>query len=430
MDEKDMVNNDVQTPEPGEKTGRAGEDVTRKKGNAVKQILFIIVSVILSFGIWAYASSLQRSSGEQSFSDIPVKINVAPGFSVLNPYDYTIDVTVSGNASNLKKLSIDSFSATVDATEKTEPGKYSFTISLDYPSTVQLVSQSVRTVVLEIDKIASAKFDVELSLGSYDISEPYEIGNIECGIDSVTVSGPSKTVSRIARAVVETDAGHLTESTTFGAALSFYDESGAAVDSSQLSYPEKNPELRVSVFTKKTIPLIVSFAHGYFDSVESEMTVSPSFVTIKGESEYLSTVNEIVLEGVDEKLFTGNTVEYEITLPENTYPASDQTTAKITVKLTGCADTSYFIPKKNIRVNNPGNLKLEFLSGGVEIALRGPDEKIASILSQVITASVDLSAYNPGSGTVSIPVTIIIPAEYSDSVYEIGSYTILSYIGT
>ena len=396
----------------------------KANGSSLQAILLAVGAFLLAFIIWIYSSSLEDKTKTVTFENIPVKISTSGSFSVLNGSDYTVDVTLSGLSKVLSAVSEESITATVDASDITEAGKYTLDVVVEYPGKAELTEQSLNTVVLELDRIATMKIDAEISIGTYDISEPYEIAAISCDVSEIAVSGPSKMLSKIDRAVIKCDAGHLEASKTCGASVIFVDANGSSIENSSLSYEGVSPTISITVYTSKIVPLKYTFKGGYFDYITAKTSVSPSYITIKGENSTISSITEITLPAIDEKQILSDTVTKDIVLPEGVYLASETSVATVTVILSNYYENTLILTPDDFDVFNPNELEYSFVNEECEFTVRGPYTPTYYINGAGVKASIDLSTITE-KGTFALPVTIIFPSAYKAQVYEVGSYTVL-----
>ncbi|MBR6725446.1 MAG: hypothetical protein IKL81_00480 [Clostridia bacterium] len=404
-----------------DKTEQAVGEYTVKT-SSLTDILVKCSALLIAFFIWLYAGAQEDVTKTEKFSDIPVQILTSDKYLPLNDFDYTVDVTVSGRSRELDKLSTDSFRATIDATNISRAGEYTFDINVTYPGSAELVDQSLRTIVVDFDRTVTATVDVKIQLTNYNISEPYEIGTPISDITQVAVTGPGEIVKQVDSALITIYAGNLTATTTYGGRLVAADASGKQIVSNALSFSKNDVTVTVPVLMSKVVPLKVSYKYGYLNSSNAELSVEPSSVILKGEASLLKTMNEIVLDSIDEKMLLTPSVTREIRLPDGVTNVSEINMATVNVKHVGTSTFRYSI--SDIIYVNPNSIEYSPLTESISVTLRGPSETVGALNPESIIVTADLSSLKVGQGVVDLPVSISVRGDGTAGCYEIGSYVI------
>ncbi len=404
-----------------DKTEQAVGEYTVKT-SSLTDILVKCSALLIAFFIWLYAGAQEDVTKTEKFSDIPVQILTSDKYLPLNDFDYTVDVTVSGRSRELDKLSTDSFRATIDATNISRAGEYTFDINVTYPGSAELVDQSLRTIVVDFDRTVTATVDVKIQLTNYNISEPYEIGTPISDITQVAVTGPGEIVKQVDSALITIYAGNLTATTTYGGRLVAADASGKQIVSNALSFSKNDVTVTVPVLMSKVVPLKVSYKYGYLNSSNAELSVEPSSVILKGEASLLKTMNEIVLDSIDEKMLLTPSVTREIRLPDGVTNVSEINMATVNVKHVGTSTFRYSI--SDIIYVNPNSIEYSPLTESISVTLRGPSETVGALNPENIIVTADLSSLKVGQGASDVPVSISLKGDATVGCYEIGSYVI------
>lgn len=392
------------------------------KTSSLTDILVKCAAILIAFFIWLYAGAQEDVTKTEQFSDIPVQILTSDKYLPLNDFDYTVDVTVTARSRELDKLSTDSFKAIVDATNVSRAGEYTFDINVSYPGSAELVDQSLRTIVVEFDRTVTATVDVKVQLTNYNISDPYEIGTPVCDITQVAVTGPGEIVKQVDSALITIYAGNLTSTTTYGGRLVAADASGKQIVSNSLSLSRSDVTVTVPVLMSKVLPLKISSKYGYLNSSNSEITVEPASIIVKGEASVLKAMNEITLDPIDEKMLLKQSLTREIRLPEGVTNVSEIGTANVNIQHVG---TSVFPFKvTDIVYVNPNSIEFTPLSSSINVSLRCPLEIGGQLDSSNIVVTADLSSLKVGQGVSDVPVSISLKGDATVGCYEIGSYVI------
>ena len=152
------------------------------------------------------------------------------------------------------------------------------------------------------------------------------------------------------------------------------------------------------------------------------VNVTPTYLTLTGDSAILSGMNQIVLGTVDLTDFsTTFTEEYSIPLDNTLKNLTGLSTAEVTIEVVGLETRSFAVT--NITCTNvPDNSELELITESLEVRIRGTAEQLSQIHSENITAVADLSDYRDSVGAYMTPVKIRVDG-FTD-VGAVGDYTI------
>ena len=399
---------------------RGGREKGEDSGRRFR-IFARIASVLIAFGIWAYAAENDTVRSEVSLKGIPITVSgeQSSTLSVISGYNNTLDVVLSGNKSIIRTLSSSDVTASVDISDYTSAGKYTVPISLDLPDGTSVVSQSLTDISVYLDISTSVTVPVNVKYTNYMIEEGYELGVAVPSESSVTVTGPKSVVERISYALAELDLGKVEKTVKMSSKLSLVDSSGETVTNPYVKLQTSEVTVTVALYTEKTVPLSVDTKYGYLTSKNSVITVTPSSVKVKGEPSTLDSLDKITIATLDEKHLSGDNMTQKIVLPDGVYMTDGTETATISVRHVGTSLRTMTVD--NITVENPSNLSYELVTESVEVKLRGPTEALAELTSDSVKATLELSFDKSVSGSSSVPLKITVSG--ADGVYEIGDYS-------
>ena len=390
-----------------------------------------IISVILAFILWFYIVSINSPISEKQFTGIPIQIiNNSDIYSVYDEYNGTIDITVTGKRTDISKITSDDFEAIIDVSNVTEPGKQSFNITLEVPNGIEVKKQSLNSVSLYvgIKTETSVPVTVDMNNAVYTLDKNLEIdkSGITTSVNSVNVSGPDDIIKNIDHASVSPgDMGNLSSSVKITSEITLVDKDGNAVESPYINYDNSTVTINIPVVTEKTLPLSVSYKYGFFNDDNTDITVYPENIKVKGEVSVLNEFDEINILTIDEKHTTTSEIQTSITMPEGIENISDYTSAIVNINYIS-TDTKEVRITDFSNINNPDNLKYDINTQSLTLLLRGDNDYISGITAKDITVSIDLTSAEPGNH--DIPVSITFTDEYKNHVYELGDYSIRAFI--
>ena len=224
-----------------------------------------ILSVVAAIALWLYV--YQAVGYEKTFNGITIEIQEnfvsGSGLSIVNNYERTVDVTLSGTKSSIDSIDVTDIKAFVDLNDVTEADVYTCGVEINVPAGVDVVDKSVEQLRIEVDK--TVDIDVtDISVNHmYTIQSPYEIGEVSFGdghdnpIKQFTLSGPETDVITVAKAVIELDLGKVSNTVNSNvkssSAVKLYDMYGNAVDSKYIRIKPEIISVNIPVYKTKQV---------------------------------------------------------------------------------------------------------------------------------------------------------------------------------
>ncbi|MCQ2425042.1 MAG: CdaR family protein [Lachnospiraceae bacterium] len=386
-----------------------------------------IVVVLLAFMIWFFVMSVNSTDIRWSIGDVPVEIVNESGLSVLSGDEVTVDVTITGRRNMKNSLSASDLRTYVTVEEGTEAGKYTFDISVDLPSGVQLDSLSQSRLSLYLDNTATTTVPVSVRLTDYMLESGYELdtGGIVCSPASIRVTGPEAVLNTIGSAAVVLELGKVTRTVNYNGSVVLIDQSGSEISNSYVKMQTSSVTVTVPVTKTRQMPLEVGFLYGYFNDKNVKITAEPAVVTIRGSAEAVDaaewryTVNEKEILSADKY-----TVPFR--LPAGVTAEDAPESVVITIEPVGTVTRTLTV--SDFVLNNPNGLSASILTESLSVTVRGPEQTVRYLTPAAITASVDLSAAKQSEGKVTLPVSFSFASGYA-GVYELGNYTLTVAFG-
>lgn len=391
-----------------------------------------IVCLLFAFIFWIYVMEVDSPDYEDTFEDVPVTVvgttvlENDKNLAVFSGYDTYVDITVRGQKSVIAKYSVEDIEVRVDVSEVEKSGMYSFELFYDLPSGITLIDSSAKEINMFIDRRSTANVSVEPVIKSYKLSSAeYTLGDVTSDTDTITVTGPESVICDIDKGVVEINMGdeHLTQSLVADGNIVLKNQNGETVESKYLKLSKSTVTVSIPVYTFKELPLRVTGKHGYYNSSNSEITVEPRTVKVKGETSILKNLDFIDVTAIDEKKISADT-EFivDISLPESVYAVEGEPTdATVSVDLKGFIVKTFVV--ENIKIINAGDADPEILDKTVAVKVMGDKKTMDKITEKDITLVVDFSNFKENVGIVNAAATV----EFDVSggiVYEIGVYSI------
>ncbi len=406
----------------------------KKEEKRKSDILPKIISVVLAFILWFYVSAVESPIHEKTFSAIPIVIEQGnTALAVYSGANSTIDITVRGKRSALNQISKEDFFCTADISAYTNAGKYSIPVSVDLPDNVTLAEKSINNLTVYLDVRSTTTVPVVVEPINYFLSEGMELATgdeIVKDVSEITVTGPQSVLAHIVSAYLGVDYGGktITSSFTASGSVKLLDKNGQAVENPYVSSNVSNITVTVPVYVTKELPLTVEFKHGYLDSENSRVSVSPKKLTVRGPVETLGELESLPINTIDEKTLTSSKVTVPIKLPDGvTMVGEEFKNAEVSVGHINTTEKTLRIT--DFKLSNPEDYKVT-LPESLNVRFRGPNSVISSMKEGDVTVNLDLSSVSASAGDLTLPVVINIANDLSAAgVYEVGEYTVTVTVG-
>ena len=201
------------------------------------------------------------------------------------------------------------------------------------------------------------------------------------------------------------------------------DRNGDPCPTEYISCSQDTVKATLPIRAIKNVPLTVNLIYGSgANETNTIVTVTPSYLTLTGDTAILSEMNQIVLGTVDLTDFnTTFTEEYSIPLDNSLKNLTGLSTAEVTVEVVGLDTKPYRVTNITF-VNTPENSDVEAITETLEVRIRGTEEQLKQIRAENITLVADLTDYQESVGAYMVPVRVRVDG-FTD-VGAVGDYTI------
>lgn len=263
------------------------------KNNKINAVIAFVAAVVL----WLYVVGQVDPTTTGRITGVPVVFageeSLAENdLALVDPGDVTVDLTIKGDRSDVRKLvaNSDRISVTADVTGLTK-GTHEVTLDITVPNAVKLQKASIDEITVEIDDLVTKDIAVEVSYdGAFEVSQ--EAGNVKIDPESIAVTGAASTVQSIDHLSATVGVDELTEKTTvLTKSVTPVDANGNPVNHVKL---ETN-EVRVtaSIIASKTLPLKVETTGTPAAGFEIGEINAPATVTVSGAPSALVDLTEV-----------------------------------------------------------------------------------------------------------------------------------------
>ena len=412
-----------------------------KKSNALRKLMdskifWGVIALLVALVMWIYVTNQNSDEFKRTFRSVRVEFvgedNLRESRNmVITGLDYsTVTVEVVGPRRIVSALDESDLVAQVDVSKLTQAAYTSQSYSIVFPdgsdvNSLQITSRTPETVNFMVSNLVSRSIQVR---GSFDgsLAEGYTAETPQFEPSTITITGPEAYTRDVDYAWVTFGAENVSQTYSVETGFALMDKEGNECSIDGISFSDEVVTATLPILIVKDVPPTVELiAGGGADADDVRVTIEPyDTITLAGDSAVLARKNRIVLGTIDLSDFAYSfTDTYPIPLDDDTINMTGITEARVTVEVVGLATRTFTIRSQNLScIHVTEGYSCEILSENLEVTLRGPEEVLAGIGSENITAVADLLDYKYSVGTFMPEVKIYIDG-FSE-VGALGSYTI------
>ena len=402
------------------------------------KIVSILLSLILAFGLWYYVITVVSPGSKDTFYDIPVVLVGETaleerGLMVTAVGNTTVDLTLSGNRSDLNQLTRENITIKANLNNIYDPGtNIPLGYSITYPGYIannafveENKSPSYITVTVEKRLYKDIPVNVQyvgaVPEGFADLTEEASLDN-----SSIRISGPASVVGTITQAVIEVPLTDRTESIHESFKITLCDQENQPVNSELITVSVEEVELNLPIRLVKTVPLVVHVVNGGGATEETtSITINPAQIEVHGTRAALEDLDEIVLGTIYLADYArAEDLKFDIILPEGVTNRTGYNQATVSLRFPELATKTLKVMNMQA-INVTEGLTVELTTKVLEVVVRGPVEEIANITAADVQVIVDLAGAQPGSSSWKVQINI-------QSAYPncgaLGSYSVYANV--
>jgi YbbR domain-containing protein len=378
-----------------------------------KKILYILLSVLIAFSLWAYVITTVSPEWEETYESIPVILN---NEQALHGRDLMLDdskiptvtLKLKGNRSDLIKLNRSNITLKADLSRIYSSGKQYLTYSIAFPgdvpaNSVEVLSQSPMEITVEITERKTKEVPVVLDYGGTSVPAGFRTDKDNRILDheTVTITGPAAVIDQISQAKIDVDLTGQKETLIQSYPYTLCDDSGEAVDAERVETDVEAIQLTLKIQRYQDLKLHLSIVYGGGATAENTtVTMDIDTIQVSGTERALKDLGDVLELGELRlsEIPEDGIREYEIKLPENIENLTGKSKVVVTVKFSGL-----FV--KTLRVttiepfNIPEGMSAKILTEELEVTIRGTVWQIGQLTEEDLTVRVDLSAAELGTDT-------------------------------
>ena len=382
-----------------------------------KKYMLMALSLLLSIGLWIYASSTDNRDAVKSF-DVPVEILNetaldSAGLVMTDIEGAQVTVEIQGRRSAVSSVKASDIVATIDVSGYGE-GEHYADVTVHVPSTVTVAEVTPAQVRFTIEQRVTEDRDVSVKFTG-NVPSDEEAVCLERSTEIVSVSGASSAVSRVTGLEAVIDSSKLTyNEKTFITTLVPVDSVGTEVENVTASI--SSISVTACLYKVKSVDLEVTTVGQLQGNLELSSIDAPKKVTLAGPEDELDEITSVSTDAVDLSTISATTeVELKPDIPGNVRLAASQKSVKAVITVRKVSVKVFSFTEDDIELTGvPSGRTAVLKDKSVSIEVKGTDTALDSLSSADFTLSVDCSALSSSGGMAAVNVTMSDKAEEAD----------------
>ena len=382
------------------------------------KLLSVAVSILIAFGLWMYVITEVSPNSEWTYYDVPVKLE---GETVLKERqliitgisDTSVDLTLSGNRSDLNQLDSSNITLKADMTKIYDPGTHKIGYDIILPGHVasnafNRVNQYPDSITVTVERLLTKEVDVNI-IYQGKVPEGYVVRRADVLMDyeKIKVTGPASVVDQISQAVVNIDLTDKTESISQNFRYTLCNPEGAGVDSEMITVNAEEIHVDLVIHRRKEVAMTVTVNPGGGATADNvDVALDVESIQISGSDIALAQVGDSINLGtINLADYDANTkLTFAIPAFEGVTNDSGETEVHVTLTFRGLL-TREFAIEDFVITGVPEGYEAAVITEKLVIKIRGPVNVISTLKAEDIIATVDFTGEEAGDATIRVQVT-------------------------
>ena len=381
------------------------------------KVLSFLLSVAIALCMWMYVITVDNPDYRDTIYDIPLTfVNETAlknrNLVVTDVSADSVDITFSGNRTDVLKLNKSNITLKVDLSRIYDPGVHTveWTIALpgDVPSNAfTQENRNPDKVTLSVENWVRKEIPVRLVFtGSVPIGVFADTENAVREFNTVTVAGPESVLEQVEEALINIDLSEYRESIDAYFRYTLVNKNEEPVDAAKIEVNVEEIHVAMAVQAVKDVDLVINLVEGGgATAATTVLSYSPQSLKFVGDEAALAELDEIVLGTVNlaEELEDRDIV-FPIPEIEGVTNLSGLTEITAHISFPGLT-ISEFVLENLKAINVPEGMEAEIITQKLTIQVRGPYADVAQLKPENIKADVDFTGAQIGSSTFKVIIT-------------------------
>jgi len=398
------------------------------------RLLLAIVGAIVA---WMVVTIVVQPGTTKTISNVPVDFTydsaayTSRGLSIVSAPEKYVSLKVSGDGYTIGSLSdfvvYPDWTGVRDSGEKTLHLQVRGVNGLLNGVTVSIEGND-NTVDVMFDVVEEKTLPITVTTNYLTIADGYILYGTELSKETVTLSGPSTEIDKVATCTAEvTHNGELTESVTLDTGLRFYTNSGSEVNFSYTTLEESSVEVTLQVYKMATLPVEVSFINAPrdFDSSVLTYSLSKQTLNVAGPASQIDRLSTLSVGTIDLSTFSLNKVyEMPIELPSEIRLLDNISSITVSFDSSKLETKTLNLPSDCVQVVNlPSTYTLTVETERLmNVTLCGPAGSLEALTPEQVVIEIDADDFSVAIGQQNIACRLYVPS--NGKIFALGSYVI------
>ncbi len=389
------------------------------------KLLYVVLSVILTVGLWCYVTSTDGTPKQTPYRGVPVEFRGLDilrdrGLMVVNQ-NATVNLTVQAKpAVHAKLANGEGLSVTVDVSGISEEGSHSIVYIPNLPagvssSDVSYVTTNARMGVVNVEVARYLSRAVPIK-GSFQgtVEQGYLAGSendFKFSPETVVVSGRAEFVNQVAYARVTVTEENLTGNVEGDFPFQLIGANDEPLEELDVTCDADRVYTTFPIRAMAEIPLEVKLiAGGGLDEDDVRVELTTGSITVAGSKDAvaalegqggitLAEINLATIKDKDERTFA-------IPLDDRLENLSGVAEVTATFRVTKRVVSQTFITKNIQVINEPEGWNVDIVTQELSVEIRGTQKLIDELIPENIRVVADLRNLDPAAGPYTVPVDI------------------------
>ena len=416
------------------------------------KILYVVLSVILTVGIWCYVTAADGTPQSRTYANVPVifegrDILEDRGLMIIND-DVTATVTVQATPAVHARLSAGwsdgDMSVTVKVSGVSEEGSQSLAYVVNLPSTVSSSEVNFTTgtrgsvVTVEVARFLRREIPIEGSFQG-NAAEGYLAGNEEdfqFSPGTIWINGQEEEVKKVHHALVVVTGENLTENVSNEYPFKLIGASNDELTDLDVTCDVDMVYTIFPIRATAEIPLKIALTPGGGlgeDDVVVTLNPTDTIMVAGGKDAVAALANEgaITLGRVDlASIQNGDEKTFSVPLEDGLENLSGVTEVTAVFTVVKRVVSQSFTATQIQIINRPEGWDVDVVTQVLPVEIRGTQELISELIEENIRVVADLQNITPAPGSFTVPVSISLDSvgtksEIGEMVLPGSNYTVV-----
>ncbi len=420
------------------KNKKEEKGVVRSKKNFLDdRRIRLALSVLGAIISWMIVTMVVQPGTSTVIYNVPVDYTydtatfTSRGLTIVGKEDRAVNLKISGDGYTIGSLTASDFVVYPDWSGVRESGAKNLRLRvrsangmLNNVSVTLEGSDNTVNVVFDVEQ--QKELEIKVTDNYLSIKEGYILFSTNSSKETVTLTGPSSELSKVATCTAEViSTGELSETITQQTKLRFYNASGKEVEFEYTKPDEEYVDVTLEVYKLATIPIDITFINTprNFDVSVLPYELSSKQIRIAGPEDKIDKFTSLSVGTIDLSTFAmDKQYNLQIELPNEIYLLDNISTVTVSFDCSGLTTKTINLPDSCVQVVHlPSAYKLTVETERLmNVVLCGPVSAMESLTPEQVVIEIDADDFSVTTGQQNIACKIYVPA--NGKIFALGSY--------